>query len=96
MKRDLGMFKEKYTKSTSPDGEMASSQAWEATSVKGRRHDYGRRKKYGYPKAFKKLDHKEAGQFLITKVVGKRAFRMQLPEGYGGLDFEKSQSSKNV
>ena len=29
----------------------------------------------------KKLDHKKAGPFPITKVVGKRAFRVQLPEG---------------
>ena len=28
----------------------------------------------------KKLDHKKAGRFPITKVVGKRAFRVQLPE----------------
>ena len=29
----------------------------------------------------KKLDHKKAGSFPMTKVVGKRAFRVQLPEG---------------
>ena len=29
----------------------------------------------------KKLDHKKAGSFPIPKVVVKRAFRMQLPEG---------------
>ena len=29
----------------------------------------------------KKLDHKKAGTFPITKVVGNRAFRVQLPEG---------------
>ena len=29
----------------------------------------------------KKLYHKKAGLFPITKVVGKRAFRMQLPQG---------------
>ena len=29
----------------------------------------------------KKLDHKKAGPFPITKIVGKRAYRVQLPEG---------------
>ena len=29
----------------------------------------------------KKLDHKKAGPFQIIKVVGKRAYRLQLPEG---------------
>ena len=29
----------------------------------------------------KKLDHQKAGPFPITKVVDKRAFRVQLPEG---------------
>ena len=29
----------------------------------------------------KKLDHKKAGPFPITKVVGNRAFRVQLPKG---------------
>ena len=29
----------------------------------------------------KKLDHKKAGLFPIIKVVGKRAFRVQLPDG---------------
>ena len=29
----------------------------------------------------KKLDHKKAGPFPIIKVVGKRAFRVQLPDG---------------
>ena len=29
----------------------------------------------------KKLDYKKAGTFPITKVVGKCAFRVQLPEG---------------
>ena len=29
----------------------------------------------------KKIDHKKAGPYPITKVLGKRAFRVQLPEG---------------
>ena len=29
----------------------------------------------------KKLDHKKAGPFQIIKVVGTRAYRLQLPEG---------------
>ena len=29
----------------------------------------------------KKLDHKKAGPFQIIKVVGKRAYKLQLPEG---------------
>ena len=55
MARDLRMSKAKYTKSTSPDGKMARSQAWEATSVKGRRLGYGGQKKYGNSKTFKEV-----------------------------------------
>ena len=29
----------------------------------------------------KQLDHNKAGPFPIIKVVGKRAFRVQLPDG---------------
>ena len=35
----------------------------------------------GTRRTSKKLVHKKAGTFPIIKVVGKRAFRVQLPEG---------------
>ena len=35
----------------------------------------------GTQRPSKKLDHKKAGLFPISKVVGKYAFRVQLPEG---------------
>ena len=35
----------------------------------------------GTQRPSKKLDHKKPGPFPITKVVGKRAFRVQLLEG---------------
>ena len=35
----------------------------------------------GTQRPSKKLDHKKASPFPITKVVGKRPFRVQLPEG---------------
>ena len=39
------------------------------------------RRNMGTRRPSKKLDHKKAGLFPITKVVGKRAFHVQLPVG---------------